>query len=65
MNNNDSTANAILVVLLVVVVGFIVWFIVDRRGGAPIDSGPDAGASLEVNLPGGNGQDEGASGTQE
>lgn len=63
MNNNDSTTNAILVVLLVIVVGFIVWFIVDRRGNAaPIDTGSNSGASLEVNLPSGTGNGGSTSG---
>ena len=53
MNETNSTTNAILVILLVVVVGFIVWFIVDRRG-APATNTQSEGSGLEINLGGGN-----------
>jgi hypothetical protein len=51
MYENNSTTNAILVILLVLVVGFIVWFVVGRRSVAPTDTSPN----IEVNLPGNTG----------
>ncbi len=56
MYENNSTTNAILVILLVIVVGFIVWFVMGR-GDA--DNDVDL-PNVEVNLPGGtNGTDGG------
>jgi hypothetical protein len=52
MNETNSTTNAILVILLVVVVGFIVWFIVDRRGAPTTNT--QSGPGLEINLQGGD-----------
>jgi hypothetical protein len=52
MYENNSTTNAILVILLVIVVGFIVWFAVGRNGA---DDGDVDLPNVEVNLPGGNG----------
>jgi hypothetical protein len=58
MNDNNSTTNAILVILLVLVVGFIVWFVMGRDA-APVD---DGGANIQVDLNGG-GDNNGGTGT--
>lgn len=60
MNENNSTTNAILVILLVIVVGFIVWFVVDRRTPVEPATGNDS-PSLEVNL--GGSDDQSGTGT--
>ena len=57
MYENNSTTNAILVILLVIVVGFIVWFVMGR---GDVDNGDANLPNIEVNLPGGN---DGGSGT--
>jgi hypothetical protein len=49
MYENNSTTNAILVILLVIVVGFIVWFMIGR---GDVDNDADL-PNVEVNLPGG------------
>jgi hypothetical protein len=51
MYENNSTTNAILVILLVIVVGFIVWFAMGR--GTADDN--EVLPNVEVNLPGGTG----------
>ncbi|MBX4209442.1 hypothetical protein KW799_02010 [Candidatus Parcubacteria bacterium] len=48
MNENNSTTNAILVILVVIIVGFIVWFVMARRAPAPATGGQTP--ALEVNL---------------
>lgn len=50
MYENNSTTNAILVILLVIVVGFIVWFVIGRGDADDVDVDLP---NVEVNLPGG------------
>ncbi|HEU0080653.1 MAG TPA: hypothetical protein VFQ72_01325 [Candidatus Paceibacterota bacterium] len=63
MYENNSTTNAILVILVVIVVGFIVWFVMARK--APAVETTSTNPALQVNLggtTGGNGS--GTSGQQ-
>ncbi|HVU06686.1 MAG TPA: hypothetical protein VHE10_02780 [Candidatus Paceibacterota bacterium] len=50
MNEDNSTTNAILVILIVIVVGFIVWFVMSRPSAAPANN--DQTPAIQVNLPG-------------
>ncbi len=62
MYENNSTTNAILVILVVIVVGFIVWFVMARKAPA-IETTSGTPASLNVNL-GGTGSGSNTTGTQ-
>ncbi|MES3030857.1 MAG: hypothetical protein V4697_00380 [Patescibacteria group bacterium] len=57
MEKESSTTNVILVILLVIIVGFVVWFVMDRK--APADTTQDtSGGSLEINVGGSAGNPE-------
>ncbi len=49
---DNSTANIVMVILLVIVVGFVVWFFTNGRAVDTVDT-PRENSNLEINVGGG------------
>lgn len=57
MEKENSTTPIILVIILVIIVGFVVWFVMDKRGAT--DTTQDtSGGTLEINVGGSAGGGE-------